>query len=94
MNTRARWGRRATFAIGITLGFAYVFPFFLVFVNALKLKYDILANPLALPVTITWENFQQAYTKMEFFRSLTNSLIITVFSVSLLIISSSMLAYY
>ena len=94
MNTRARWGRRATFAIGITLGFAYVFPFFLVFVNSLKLKYDILANPLALPVTITWENFQQAYTKMEFFRSLTNSLIITVFSVSLLIISSSMLAYY
>jgi raffinose/stachyose/melibiose transport system permease protein len=94
MNTRARWGRRATFAIGITLGVAYVFPFFLVFVNSLKLKYDILANPLALPVTITWENFQQAYTKMEFFRSLTNSLIITVFSVSLLIISSSMLAYY
>ena len=94
MNTRARWGRRATFAIGITLGFAYVSPFFLVFVNSLKLKYDILANPLALPVTITWENFQQAYTKMEFFRSLTNSLIITVFSVSLLIISSSMLAYY
>ena len=94
MNTRARWGRRATFAIGITLGFAYVFPFFLVFVNSLKLKYDILANPLALPVTITWENFQQAYTKMEFFRSLTNSLIITVFSVSLLIVSSSMLAYY
>ena len=31
---------------------------------------------------------------MEFFRSLTNSVIITVFSVSLLIISSSMLAYY
>jgi raffinose/stachyose/melibiose transport system permease protein len=94
MNTRARWGRRATFALGITLGFAYVFPFFLVFVNSLKLKYDILANPLALPVNITWENFQQAYTKMEFFRSLTNSIIITVFCVSLLIISSSMLAYY
>ena len=94
MKNRARWGRRATFTIGITLGFAYVFPFFLVFVNALKLKYDILANPLALPVSITWENFQQAYTKMEFFRSLTNSLIITFFSVSLLIISSSMLAYY
>ena len=94
MNARARWGKRATFAFGITLGFAYFFPFFLVFVNSLKLKYDILANPLSLPVSITWENFQQAYTKMEFFRSLTNSVIITVFSVSLLIISSSMLAYY
>lgn len=94
MNTRARWGNRATFIIGITLAFAYVFPFFLVFVNSFKLKFDILANPLALPVQITWDNFQQAFTKMNFFRSLTNSIIITVFSVSLLIIFSSMLAYY
>lgn len=94
MNTRARWGKRVTFGVGATLAFAYVFPFFLVFVNSLKLKSDILANPLALPVQITWDNFQQAFIKMNFFRSLTNSLIITVFSVSLLIIVSSMLAYY
>ena len=94
MNTRASWGKRATFGVGITLAFAYFFPFFLVFVNSVKLKYDILANPLAFPAPITWDNFQQALTKMEFFRSLTNSLIITVFSVSLLIIFSSMLAYY
>ena len=94
MKTRSRWGTRATFIVGITLAFAYVFPFFLVFVNAFKLKFDILANPLALPVEITWDNFQQAFTKMNFFRSLTNSIIITVFSVSLLIIFSSMLAYY
>jgi raffinose/stachyose/melibiose transport system permease protein len=94
MSKRSRWGSRATFIVGITVAFAYVFPFFLVFVNSLKLKYDILENPLALPVQITWENFQQAYTKMNFFRSLTNSIIITVFSVLLLIITSSMLAYY
>lgn len=94
MNTRARWGKRVTFIVGITVAFAYAFPFFLVFVNSLKLKYDILGNPLALPIQITWENFQQAYTKMNFFRSLTNSIIITVFSVLLLIITSSMLAYY
>ena len=94
MNFRARLGKRITFGVGITLAIAYFFPFFLVFVNSVKLKYDILANPLALPVHITWENFQQAYAKMNFFRSLTNSLIITVLSVSLLIIFSSMLAYY
>ena len=94
MKLRGRLGRKITFGIGITIAFAYFFPFFLVFVNSVKLKYDILANPLALPVHITWENFQQAFTKMNFFRSLTNSLIITVLSVSLLIIFSSMLAYY
>ena len=94
MNSRARWGNRAIFLVGSTLAFAYAFPFFLVFVNSLKLKFEILANPLALPIEITWDNFQQALTKMNFFRSLTNSIIITVFSVSLLIIFSSMLAYY
>jgi len=94
MNFRAQLGKRITFGVGITLAFAYFFPFFLVFVNSVKLKYDILANPLAIPASINWDNYQQAFTKMNYFRALTNSLIITVFSVSLLIIFSSMLAYY
>ena len=94
MTKRARLGRKITFIVGLILAFAYVFPFFLVFVNSLKLKPEILANPLSLPTHISWDNFQQALTKMNFFRSLTNSIIITVLSVSLLIVFSSMLAYY
>jgi len=72
MKAQNRVGKKITFAVGITLAFAYFFPFFLVFVNSLKLKYDILENPLSFPSPITWDNFQQALTKMEFFRSLTN----------------------
>jgi raffinose/stachyose/melibiose transport system permease protein len=94
MKTRTRLGKKLTFIVGTILAFAYVFPVFLVFVNSLKLKYDILANPLSIPTSITWDNFQQALEKMNFYRSLTNSIIITVLSVSLLIFFSSMLAYY
>ena len=94
MSARARFGRRVIFSFGSILAFAYFFPFFLVFVNSLKLKPEILANPLSIPTHISWDNFQQALTKMNFFRSLTNSIIITVLSVSLLIIFSSMMAYY
>jgi raffinose/stachyose/melibiose transport system permease protein len=94
MSKRTQVGKRITFSVGLVLAFAYVFPFFLVFVNSLKLKTDILDNPLAIPSHITWDNFNQALTKMNFFRSLTNSIIITVLSVSLLIVFSSMLAYY
>ena len=94
MSIRARLAKRITFAVGAILAFAYVIPFLLVFVNSLKLKPEILANPLSIPSAISWDNFQQALTKMNFFRSLTNSIIITVLSVSLLIIFSSMLAYY
>ena len=74
--------------------FCVCISIFLGFVNSLKLKPDILTNPLSLPTHISWDNFQQALTKMNFFRSLTNSIIITVLSVSLLIVFSSMLAYF
>ena len=94
MSSRARLAKRITFIVGSILAFAYVTPFLLVFVNSVKLKPEILENPLSLPTAISWDNFQQALTKMNFFRSLTNSIIITVLSVSLLIIFSSMLAYY
>ena len=94
MSVKRSIGRKVTFVVGTILAFAYIFPFFLVFVNSLKLKPEILANPLALPKQISWDNFSQALTKMNFFRSLTNSIIITVLSVSMLIIFSSMLAYY
>jgi raffinose/stachyose/melibiose transport system permease protein len=86
--------RKIIFAVGAILSFAYVMPFVLVFLNAFKPKYDILENPLAWPKQVSWDNFQQAMLKMNFFRSLTNSIIITVISVSALIVFSSMLAYY
>lgn len=86
--------RKAIFAVGAILSVAYVMPFVLVFLNAFKPKYDILENPLAWPKQISWDNFEQAMLKMNFFRSLTNSVIITVLSVSALIVFSAMLAYY
>lgn len=85
---------KAIFAVGAILSLAYVMPFVLVFLNAFKPKYDILENPLAWPKQISWDNFEQAMLKMNFFRSLTNSIIITVLSVSALIVFSAMLAYY
>lgn len=94
MIKRQSTGKKIVFLVGLILSIAYVAPFILVFLNAFKGKYDILANPLAWPQTFTWDNFSQAMTKMNFFMSLTNSVIVTVISVSGLIIFSSMLAYF
>lgn len=69
-------------------------PFLLVFLNSVKPKMEIVANPLAWPHAFTWSNFQQAFQDMNYFRSLTNSIIITTLSVSTLIVFSSMFAYY
>jgi raffinose/stachyose/melibiose transport system permease protein len=94
MKFRSNLNKGLLFTLGLVLSITYVLPFFLVLVNAFKPKPEILANPLALPAEISWDNFQQAFDKMNFFVSLTNSLIITISSVGLLILVSSMLAYY
>ena len=86
--------KKVIFFVGLFLSIAYVMPFFLVLINAFKPKMEILMNPLAWPQNVTMDNFQQAMKKMNFFRSLTNSILITVLSVGALIIFSSMLGYY
>lgn len=86
--------KKILFIVGLFLSLSYVLPFLLVFVNAFKPTDEILENPLTWPQAFTWENFSQAMAKMKFFMSLTNSIIITVLSVSALILVSSMLAYY
>lgn len=82
----------------ITLGILlviYIFPFFLVLINALKEKTDIIRNPLALvgEQGATFANFIEAADRMHFFRALGNSLLITVVSTALIVIFSSMAAY-
>jgi raffinose/stachyose/melibiose transport system permease protein len=94
MKLRRTVVRTALFVIGLVLSVAYFLPFFLVFVNSFKPIPEILDNPLALPIEYTWDNFTQAMEKMSFFLSLSNSIIVTTFSVTALILVSSMLAYY
>ncbi|CAN2168641.1 UgpE ABC-type sugar transport system, permease component [Candidatus Nanopelagicaceae bacterium] len=94
MRERMKIAKKSIFLGGLVISIAYVIPFVLVFINAFKPKMEILMNPLALPKTFMLDNFTQALEKMDFYRSLTNSVIITVVSVSGLIIFSSMLAYY
>jgi len=92
--TRARIRRRVIFTVGVVLSAVYAFPFFLVLVNSFKPKVEILRNPVAFPVEFSWENFDQAIRKMNYFQALTNSLLVTVFAVTALILVSSMLAYF
>lgn len=82
----------------ITLGILlviYIFPFFLVLINALKEKTDIIRDPLALvgEQGATFAYFIEAADRMHFFRALGNSLLITVVSTALIVIFSSMAAY-
>lgn len=72
----------------------FVFPFILLFVNSFKANKDITSSPLSLPSKLNFVNYMNAFEKMNYFDSFSNSLIITVCSVLLLALFSSMTAHY
>ncbi|MCM8711573.1 carbohydrate ABC transporter permease [Clostridium sp. SYSU_GA19001] len=72
----------------------YLYPFFMVLVNSLKKRAEIIKSPLTLGENINFKNYTDAFRTMNFMNGFFNSLIITVVSVSLIIIFSAMLAYF
>ena len=73
----------------------YMFPFIMIIINAFKSKRDIVKEPLALigENGVSFDNFINAFIKMNFLNALNNSIFITAISVFLIIILSSMTAY-
>ena len=75
----------------------YVYPLFVVLINSFKKKAFISRLPFSLPDAKTfvgWENYTNGLNKINFFDSLLNSVIITVLSVALILLCTSMAAWY
>lgn len=73
----------------------YMFPFAMIIINSFKSKRDIVKEPLSIIGSkgVSMDNFKAAYEKMNFVKVFSNSVIITVGSVFVIIIISSMCAY-
>ncbi|AZO93619.1 carbohydrate ABC transporter permease [Halocella sp. SP3-1] len=71
----------------------YMTPFAILLLNAFKNKRQIISDPLALPDSFKLNNFIEAFDKMNYIHAFFNTLIITVFSVFIIVIFSSMTAY-
>jgi raffinose/stachyose/melibiose transport system permease protein len=91
---KVRKRTRVFVVVGAVLAAIYAFPFFLVLLNSVKAKRDIRNNPIAPPSEWLFGNYVEAAQKMQYFQSLTNSVVITISSVAAIVITSSMLAYY
>ncbi|KRN28860.1 binding--dependent transport system inner membrane component family protein [Lactobacillus selangorensis] len=79
--------------LGILLGLLWLFPFYMIVSNSFKTPKGIFASVLSLPNPFTSANYGASFKALHFMSSLTNSLIITICSVLLLILCSSMGAY-
>lgn len=78
----------------VVLLIAYISPFIIVLINSFKTNAEILRNPLMISKNPITSNFETAFEEMNFVSSFTNTLLITVVSVILIIITSSMTAYF
>jgi len=79
--------------LGTILNLIWLSPFYLMVVNSLKTKKEIFESPLRLPEGVHFENYKQAAENLSFAQTFTNSIIITVVSVIIIIVFSSMAAY-
>lgn len=80
----------------IALFILYMFPFALVVLNSFKVKRDIIRNPFSIiaEAGYTIDNYVKAFTKMNFINTFLNSLMVTGIATVLVILLSSMAAYY
>lgn len=79
------------------LSVAWVFPIVLVLINSFKKKVYISRNPFNIPVGdmfVKFENYVRGIERINFFDAFKNSLFITIFSVAVIILCTSMCAWY
>lgn len=86
--------RKAAFIICLVLAVMMMIPFLMVFLNSFKDKVSIIKTPLGLTGFTGLTNFIHAFQTMNYFSALRNSILITFFSLVLIVGFSSMLAYF
>lgn len=76
--------------LGIALGLLFLSPFYIIIINAFKTKRELFESTLAFPTKWTFDNFVEAFDRLDFLKTLGTSLLITVCSIGLIIVFTSM----
>lgn len=72
----------------------FMVPFYIVINNSFRTTEKFVNNPFQLPDKLNFHNYVDAFEKMNFLNALKNSAIITVLSVSGILMTASMTAYF
>lgn len=86
-------GKGIIYVLYTALLVLFLIPFFLVLLNSLKVNKEIILNPLALPEKMNFEGYAKAFSNMNYVQTFTNSLVITLLSIVLIILFAVMCAY-
>lgn len=68
-------------------------PLYLLFSNALKSESDFQTNPLGNPQNLEWGNFAEAWQRGAYGSAFTNSALVAVVCIAIIVIASGLAAY-
>lgn len=90
--TGSKYNWAAFFYLLIGL-FIILFPLYLTIINALKTPQEMAESVLKFPSVFRLSNFSRAIEMTNFFRSFTNSFLITFFAVIITVFTNSLVSY-
>jgi len=82
------------FTLTLILALLFFAPFALVILNSVKPQSQIMTDLLGLPKTVMWENYSNAWKLLNMQTVLTNTVVVSLCSVLLIILLASMVAYW
>lgn len=97
MKSKKKAANTVIFILLVLLALLFIAPLFIVFINSFKAKFDIIGSPFALPNAQTFvglENYITGIKSSGIISSFFRSLFITVASVLVLVVCTSMTAWY
>jgi raffinose/stachyose/melibiose transport system permease protein len=83
-----------TLAVCIALLVIMIFPFGMILLNSFKGRTAILRDPMSFRGFVGFDNYVKAFTAMNYGTAIKNSLVITFVSLLIIVVFSSMLAYF
>ncbi len=85
-----------SFMIGLFLllgALVFLFPLYIALINAFKTDGQMAKSILALPTSLNFDNFKEAFHRLDFIKSTLNTLFITTVAVIGILICSSLAGY-
>ena len=91
LNRRAR--QRVVAGVVVLVCVVYLLPVIFTLTTSMKPASEARGDPFALPSSITWSNYSNAFESMNYVKSLLNSLILTLGAAVLTVVIGSLAAY-
>ncbi len=87
------WGRIVSYVVLVIFAIIYLGPLLMLVITSLKTMPDFMKNATALPSTLNFKNFSEAWTRANFPRYLTNTVIYAVSATVIYIVTAVFVAF-